>query len=301
MKQRVAIARTLINQPKLVLMDEPFGALDPQTRWGMQSLLLDVSRTEDNTILFVTHDVSEAVYLGGHRLRPLLAAGAHPPQGGRPLLPRPRRGAQVGAGVPGGGEEAAGPAVLAGGAVGFGDVRPFRRGLARPARPAGRRPPPARRLPAADPRRLLRSHPLRPRLGDGRRLHLLPLRPEPGGGGGAGLQPRHRRAGRGVLQSPLRSAARAVRGGGPRGPSLRRLGRAQPAVRAGRADRPAPVRPAAAGAVRGGSGDRAPRPLPLALGGGRLRAGDAARPADPDRHLGARRAAGGGGRGSAGR
>ena len=63
MKQRVAIARTLINKPKLVLMDEPFGALDPQTRWGMQSLLLDVSRTEDNTTLFVTHDVSEAVYL----------------------------------------------------------------------------------------------------------------------------------------------------------------------------------------------------------------------------------------------
>ena len=44
-------------------MDEPFGALDPQTRWGMQGLLLDVSRNEDNTILFVTHDVSEAVYL----------------------------------------------------------------------------------------------------------------------------------------------------------------------------------------------------------------------------------------------
>ncbi len=63
MKQRVAIARTLINKPRLVLMDEPFGALDPQTRWGMQSLLLDVSRMEDNTILFVTHDVSEAVYL----------------------------------------------------------------------------------------------------------------------------------------------------------------------------------------------------------------------------------------------
>jgi ABC-type nitrate/sulfonate/bicarbonate transport system ATPase subunit len=63
MKQRVALARTLINQPRLVLMDEPFGALDPQTRWGMQGLLLDVSRSEDNTILFVTHDVSEAVYL----------------------------------------------------------------------------------------------------------------------------------------------------------------------------------------------------------------------------------------------
>lgn len=63
MKQRVAIARTLINKPTLVLMDEPFGALDPQTRWGMQSLMLEVSRSEDNTILFVTHDVSEAVYV----------------------------------------------------------------------------------------------------------------------------------------------------------------------------------------------------------------------------------------------
>jgi NitT/TauT family transport system ATP-binding protein len=63
MKQRVAIARTLINRPRVVLMDEPFGALDPQTRWGMQGLLLEVSRLEDNTILFVTHDISEAVYL----------------------------------------------------------------------------------------------------------------------------------------------------------------------------------------------------------------------------------------------
>ena len=63
MKQRVAIARTLINKPKLVLMDEPFGALDPQTRWGMQTLILDVLRTQDNTVLFVTHDISEAVFL----------------------------------------------------------------------------------------------------------------------------------------------------------------------------------------------------------------------------------------------
>jgi len=63
MKQRVAIARTLVNKPRLVLLDEPFGALDPQTRWGMQSLMLDISRIMDNTMLFVTHDVSEAVYL----------------------------------------------------------------------------------------------------------------------------------------------------------------------------------------------------------------------------------------------
>ncbi|HKV39991.1 MAG TPA: ABC transporter ATP-binding protein, partial [Blastocatellia bacterium] len=64
MKQRVAIARTLVNNPKIVLMDEPFGALDPHTRWEMQSLLLNVSRDDDDTILFVTHDVSEAVYVG---------------------------------------------------------------------------------------------------------------------------------------------------------------------------------------------------------------------------------------------
>jgi NitT/TauT family transport system ATP-binding protein len=63
MKQRVAIARTLVNRPKMVLMDEPFGALDPQTRWGMQTLILDVLKTQDNTVLFVTHDMEEAVYL----------------------------------------------------------------------------------------------------------------------------------------------------------------------------------------------------------------------------------------------
>jgi NitT/TauT family transport system ATP-binding protein len=63
MKQRVAIARTLVNKPKVVLMDEPFGALDPQTRWGMQTLILDVLRAQDNTVLFVTHDVAEAVLL----------------------------------------------------------------------------------------------------------------------------------------------------------------------------------------------------------------------------------------------
>lgn len=63
MKQRVAIARTLANQPRLLLMDEPFGALDPQTRWGMQTLILDLLRTQDSTVLFVTHDISEAVLL----------------------------------------------------------------------------------------------------------------------------------------------------------------------------------------------------------------------------------------------
>lgn len=63
MKQRVAIARTLINKPRLVLMDEPFGALDPQTRWEMQGLLLRLSHHEDNTTVLITHDVTEAVYV----------------------------------------------------------------------------------------------------------------------------------------------------------------------------------------------------------------------------------------------
>jgi NitT/TauT family transport system ATP-binding protein len=63
MKQRVAIARTLANKPKVVLMDEPFGALDPQTRWGMQTLILDILKKQDNSVVFVTHDISEAVFL----------------------------------------------------------------------------------------------------------------------------------------------------------------------------------------------------------------------------------------------
>ena len=77
MKQRVAIARTLINKPRIVLMDEPFGALDPQTRWGMQSLLLQISKAENNTIVFVTHDVSEAVYLSRYLLRFIETSGAY--------------------------------------------------------------------------------------------------------------------------------------------------------------------------------------------------------------------------------
>jgi NitT/TauT family transport system ATP-binding protein len=60
----VAIARTLVNRPRILLMDEPFGALDPFTRWEMQGLILDISHKEDNTILFVTHDVEEAIYVG---------------------------------------------------------------------------------------------------------------------------------------------------------------------------------------------------------------------------------------------
>jgi NitT/TauT family transport system ATP-binding protein len=64
MNQRVAIARTLIMQPKIILMDEPFGALDPTTRQSMQDLLVGLWRELEATVFFVTHDIAEAVYLG---------------------------------------------------------------------------------------------------------------------------------------------------------------------------------------------------------------------------------------------
>lgn len=64
MRQRVAIAQALIMKPKILLMDEPFGALDVQTREALQILMLKIREDEHNTVFFVTHDLEEALYIG---------------------------------------------------------------------------------------------------------------------------------------------------------------------------------------------------------------------------------------------
>jgi NitT/TauT family transport system ATP-binding protein len=74
MKQRVAIARALATQPRILLMDEPFGALDAQTRARMQSYLMEIWKNIDVTVLFITHDLDEAIYLADR----ILVLKAHP-------------------------------------------------------------------------------------------------------------------------------------------------------------------------------------------------------------------------------
>jgi NitT/TauT family transport system ATP-binding protein len=94
MKQRVAIVRALANQPRILLMDEPFGALDAQTRCKMQAHLLEIWRKIDITIVFITHDLDEAIFLADR----ILVLSAHPGEV-RELIevpvPRPRTPAQL--------------------------------------------------------------------------------------------------------------------------------------------------------------------------------------------------------------
>lgn len=89
MKQRVAIARALVNEPKILLMDEPFGALDPHTRQKMQRHLMDLWQNIDITIVFVTHDMDEAILLADR----IVALKANPGEIKEIIevdLPRPR-------------------------------------------------------------------------------------------------------------------------------------------------------------------------------------------------------------------
>jgi NitT/TauT family transport system ATP-binding protein len=69
MQQRVSIAATLILEPKILLMDEPFGALDPKIRMQMQELLIQLWKEQQSTVFLVTHSMEEAIYLGDRVLR----------------------------------------------------------------------------------------------------------------------------------------------------------------------------------------------------------------------------------------
>ena len=93
MKQRTAIARALATQPRILLMDEPFGALDAQTRAQMQSHLLEIWRNVDVTILFITHDLDEAILLADR----ILVLKANPGEVQELIevpVPRPRHAEQ---------------------------------------------------------------------------------------------------------------------------------------------------------------------------------------------------------------
>jgi NitT/TauT family transport system ATP-binding protein len=94
MKQRVAIVRALANQPRILLMDEPFGALDAQTRCRMQAHLLEIWRKIDITIVFITHDLDEAIFLADR----ILVLSAHPGEVQELIevpVPHPRSAAQI--------------------------------------------------------------------------------------------------------------------------------------------------------------------------------------------------------------
>lgn len=91
MRQRVAIARTLILNPRIILMDEPFGALDPATRYAMQDLLVKLWREQQATVFFITHSIEEAVYLGDRVLIMSRAPGTVLHQIPMPAPDRPAR------------------------------------------------------------------------------------------------------------------------------------------------------------------------------------------------------------------
>jgi NitT/TauT family transport system ATP-binding protein len=92
MRQRVAIARTLANDPEVLLMDEPFGALDAETRWLMQELMVDVAEKTNTTMVIVTHDLEEAIFLADK----IVFLSSHPGRVKEEIVPAFKEGKRIG-------------------------------------------------------------------------------------------------------------------------------------------------------------------------------------------------------------
>lgn len=91
MRQRVAIARTLANGPEVLLMDEPFGALDAETRWLMQELMINVAEQTNTTMVIVTHDLEEAIFLADK----IVFLSSHPGRLKEEIVPEFKRGKRI--------------------------------------------------------------------------------------------------------------------------------------------------------------------------------------------------------------
>jgi len=91
MRQRVAIARTLANEPEVLLMDEPFGALDAETRWLMQELMIDVAEQTSATMVIVTHDLEEAIFLADK----IVFLSSHPGRLKEEIVPAFKQGQRI--------------------------------------------------------------------------------------------------------------------------------------------------------------------------------------------------------------
>ncbi len=92
MRQRVAIARTLANDPEVLLMDEPFGALDAETRWLMQELMVEVADKTNTTMVIVTHDLEEAIFLADK----IIFLSSHPGRLKEEIVPAFKQGQRIG-------------------------------------------------------------------------------------------------------------------------------------------------------------------------------------------------------------
>ncbi len=91
MKQRVAIARTLANDPAILLMDEPFGALDAETRWHMQELMVSIVEKARTTALMVTHDIEEAIFVADR----IIFMSSHPGTVLENIVPEFKQGRRI--------------------------------------------------------------------------------------------------------------------------------------------------------------------------------------------------------------